>query len=83
MRLIDREAIDHVLDFPAVIEALARAFAGGFAGPARHHHALDHNSGATQLLMRRGRAIFRMPAAFSARKSSACFRKTADVKSRR
>jgi ornithine cyclodeaminase len=51
VRLIDREAIDHVLDFPAVIEALARAFAGGFAGPARHHHALDHNSGATQLLM--------------------------------
>jgi ornithine cyclodeaminase len=51
VRLIDRDAIDGVLDFPAVIDALASAFAGGFIGPARHHHTLDQNSGATQLLM--------------------------------
>jgi ornithine cyclodeaminase len=30
---------------------LARAFVGGFIGPARHHHALDPAYGATQLLM--------------------------------
>jgi ornithine cyclodeaminase len=51
VRLIDRNTIDQVLEFPAVIEALARAFAGGFIGPARHHHGLDPNSGATQLIM--------------------------------
>jgi ornithine cyclodeaminase len=51
VRLIDRNTIDQVLEFPAVIEALAHAFAGGFTGPARHHHALDTNSGATQLIM--------------------------------
>ena len=51
MQLIDRDAIDRLLDFSGVIDALASAFAGGFVGPARHHHALDQGSGATQLLM--------------------------------
>jgi ornithine cyclodeaminase len=51
LRLIDADAIDRVLDFGAVAETLERAFVAGFSGPARHHHALDQDSGATQLLM--------------------------------
>jgi ornithine cyclodeaminase len=52
MRFISAEEIDKRLTFPALVDALRHAFAGGVVTPARHHHAIgegpDH---ATMLLM--------------------------------
>jgi ornithine cyclodeaminase len=73
LRLIDADAIDRVLDFNAVIDALQRAFVGGFAGPARHHHALDQDSGATQLLMPAWTADLPEPGSFLGTKIASVF----------
>ena len=50
MRVVGPEAVDRALTFPILIEALADAFRGGIAAPARHHHAMPE-SGGTLLLM--------------------------------
>jgi ornithine cyclodeaminase/alanine dehydrogenase-like protein (mu-crystallin family) len=49
MRLLDAGATAAGLPFPALIEALRRAFREGVDAPERHHHALP--GGATLLLM--------------------------------
>ena len=53
MRHIAAFEIDAALDFPALIEALRQAFAGGFFAPARHHHEIERpgERAATTLLM--------------------------------
>lgn len=53
MRVVDAEAIDRALTFPALVAALSDAFAGGFAAPPRHHHSVPRSDGpdATLLLM--------------------------------
>jgi ornithine cyclodeaminase/alanine dehydrogenase-like protein (mu-crystallin family) len=53
MRLINADDLDKRLDFPALIDALAEAFRGGFAAPTRHHYAIERPGAATatQLLM--------------------------------
>ena len=53
MRLVTSDEIDAALDFPTLIDALARAFIGGFIAPTRHHHAIARRGGAaaTHLLM--------------------------------
>ena len=53
MRIVTVEEIDRVLTFPALIEALARAFTAGGEMPARHHHEIGTGtaSPATHLLM--------------------------------
>lgn len=47
MRWVSAEAIDKALDFPALIDALAQAFKGGFVAPTRHHHAIQRAGAAT------------------------------------
>jgi ornithine cyclodeaminase/alanine dehydrogenase-like protein (mu-crystallin family) len=47
MRLVSADELDAALDFPALIDALARAFVGGFVAPKRHHHAIARGSAAT------------------------------------
>jgi len=47
MRLVSAAEIDETLDFPGLIDALARAFAGGILTPTRHHHAIAREGGAT------------------------------------
>lgn len=52
MRSVSADEIDGALTWPALIEALADAFRGGLAAPARHHHAIARPDGdATLLLM--------------------------------
>jgi ornithine cyclodeaminase/alanine dehydrogenase-like protein (mu-crystallin family) len=53
MRFFSANDLDDRLDFPSLIEALAEAFAGGFAAPMRHHHVIERRGGepATQILM--------------------------------
>jgi ornithine cyclodeaminase/alanine dehydrogenase-like protein (mu-crystallin family) len=53
MKFFSANDLDDRLDFPSLIEALAEAFAGGFAAPARHHHVIERRDGtsATQILM--------------------------------
>lgn len=52
MHVIDAEAIDRLLDFPALIAALAEAFTGGIVTPVRHHHHVARpDADATLLLM--------------------------------
>ena len=53
MRNVAREDVDRVLTFPALIDALRDAFAGGSESPARHHHEIGAGgaSHATHLLM--------------------------------
>ncbi|MGO8833624.1 MAG: ornithine cyclodeaminase family protein [Roseiarcus sp.] len=47
MRWISAAEIDGALDFPALIDALAQAFGGGFTAPKRHHHAIERAGAAT------------------------------------
>ena len=47
MRWVCAPEIDEALDFPTLIDALARAFAGGFTAPKRHHHAIERVGAAT------------------------------------
>lgn len=52
MRFVDSAALDAALSFPALIDALRRAFAGGVTAPTRHHHFIPRPDGeATSLLM--------------------------------
>ena len=53
MRIISAEEVDRLLDFPALIKALADAFRGGVEAPVRHHHTVARPQGAdsTMLLM--------------------------------
>lgn len=53
MKIISAEAVDALLEFSALIEALATAFRGGVHAPVRHHHTIGRKSGAdsTMLLM--------------------------------
>ncbi len=50
----DAASLDRALDYPALIAALKRAFAGDWTQPLRHHHAIPQPEGAadqTLLLM--------------------------------
>ena len=53
MKIISADEVDALLDFPALIEALASAFCGGVHAPVRHHHTVERRQGAdsTMLLM--------------------------------
>ena len=52
MRFVGAAEIDAVLDYPALVAALADAFAGGMTAPPRHHHAIARpGADATLLLM--------------------------------
>src|SRR5688572_29179469 len=52
MRVVGADEIDRALAFPALIDALADAFAGDVAVPVRHHHAIARpGADATLLLM--------------------------------
>ena len=50
MRVVSADEIDRALTFPALIDALAEAFKGGFEVPARHHHDIE-TAGATATLL--------------------------------
>ena len=50
MRIVSANEIDQALTFPALIDALADAFKGGFEVPARHHHDIE-TAGATATLL--------------------------------
>ncbi len=52
MRVVTAGEINAALDFPALIDALARGFAGDIVAPTRHHHGIARPDGdATLLLM--------------------------------
>lgn len=64
MNVIEAAEIDRLLTFPALVDALADAFAGGIVTPVRHHHEVDRPDGAhaTLLLMPAWTAPDRSPA---------------------
>jgi ornithine cyclodeaminase len=53
MRTVDAAAVERALDFPSLIERLARMFRAGCELPTRHHHPIEvpGAAGATLLLM--------------------------------
>jgi len=53
MRHFTAAEVDAALDFPALVDALAASFRGGFHAPQRHHHEIDRGDEptATALLM--------------------------------
>jgi ornithine cyclodeaminase len=51
MRFFSAAEIDAALNFPDLIEALARAFRGGIEAPLRHRHAIAGNEANSLLLM--------------------------------
>ena len=52
MRVVTAKEIDAHLTFPALVDALALAFAGDIVTPVRHHHEIGEGTGhATLLLM--------------------------------
>ncbi len=51
MRILTASEIDQALTFPALIDALAEAFAGDFAAPERHHHEIDRDGAPGTLLL--------------------------------
>jgi ornithine cyclodeaminase/alanine dehydrogenase-like protein (mu-crystallin family) len=52
MRVVAAEEIDRALSFPALVDAIAEAFAGDSVVPTRHHHEIERpGSDATLLLM--------------------------------
>jgi ornithine cyclodeaminase len=53
MRVFSADDVDAALDFPALIDELARAMRGGFVAPHRHHHPIERagEPTATHLLM--------------------------------
>ncbi|MEX3011221.1 ornithine cyclodeaminase family protein [Hoeflea sp. TYP-13] len=53
MKIISADQVDSLLDFPMLIDELARAFSGGVRAPVRHHHTVERPKGAdsTMLLM--------------------------------
>lgn len=51
MRFVGAVEIDSVLDYPALIAALAAAFADGVVAPVRHHHAVERDGETATLLL--------------------------------
>jgi ornithine cyclodeaminase len=52
VRFIEAAEIDSILDYPALVEALAQAFREAVVAPVRHHHAIERpGETATLLLM--------------------------------
>ena len=52
MRIVTADDIARALTYPALIDALAEAFAGDITAPARHHHTVPQpGRDATLLLM--------------------------------
>ncbi|MGO4387520.1 ornithine cyclodeaminase family protein [Microvirga sp. 2YAF29] len=51
MRVISSAEIDQVLTFPALVDALAEAFAGDMVTPVRHHHEVEHPAAHGTLLL--------------------------------
>ncbi|MBM6594116.1 bifunctional Delta(1)-pyrroline-2-carboxylate/Delta(1)-piperideine-2-carboxylate reductase [Microvirga pudoricolor] len=51
MHVITSAEIDRVLTFPALIDALAEAFAGDMETPVRHHHEVERAGGPGTLLL--------------------------------
>ncbi|WP_419907458.1 ornithine cyclodeaminase family protein [Hoeflea sp.] len=53
MEIVSAQEVDALLDFPALIDALRKAFAGGVQAPVRHHHTIERKNGSdsTMLLM--------------------------------
>ena len=52
MRFVGADEIDEILDYPALVDALAAAFRAGMVAPVRHHHTIERpGETATLLLM--------------------------------
>ena len=51
MHIIDAHALDNLLDYPALIEALREIFRTGCDMPTRHHHTVDVSGGAPGTLL--------------------------------
>jgi ornithine cyclodeaminase len=51
MRVITSTEIDRVLTFPALVDALAEAFAGDMVTPVRHHHEVERPGAHGTLLL--------------------------------
>ena len=51
MRVITASEIDEALTFPALVDALAEAFAHPPVQPVRHHHTVETGSGADNTLL--------------------------------
>jgi ornithine cyclodeaminase len=51
MRVITSTEIDRVLTFPALVDALAEAFAGDMITPVRHHHEVERPGAHGTLLL--------------------------------
>ena len=51
MRVITSTEIDQVLTFPALVDALAEAFAGDMVTPVRHHHEVERPGAHGTLLL--------------------------------
>ncbi len=51
MRFIGAAEIDSVLDYPALVDALADAFRTGVVAPVRHHHPIEREGETATLLL--------------------------------
>ncbi|MBT3627843.1 MAG: ornithine cyclodeaminase family protein [Rhodospirillaceae bacterium] len=51
MQIIGAEALEELLDFPALIEALREMFRLGCESPTRHHHTVDIPGGSSGTLL--------------------------------
>ncbi|WP_306117325.1 MULTISPECIES: ornithine cyclodeaminase family protein [unclassified Roseitalea] len=51
MRIVSASDIDAALDFPALVDVLREAFAGGVHAPPRHHHTIANAAGDDQTLL--------------------------------
>lgn len=51
MQVIDADAVERSLTYPALIGALRTAFAEGVSAPTRHHHTMDRPDGAAGTLL--------------------------------
>ena len=51
MEIISAEALEELLDFPALIEALREMFRSGCESPTRHHHTVNVPGGAAGTLL--------------------------------
>ncbi|PWJ84205.1 ornithine cyclodeaminase [Pseudaminobacter salicylatoxidans] len=51
MQMISAAEVDHALSFPGLVETLRKAFHDGAIQPVRHHHAVEHATGADSTLL--------------------------------